>query len=79
MPVKPHRSKVEVRSDAGSFLFLYLADTHMIEIHKRGQVFQIPLQDLVEFGRTSERTTFRVMPFFHKVTVDDDVVRQEFE
>lgn len=77
--VKLKRVKVEVRSDAGSFLFAYLADRHVIEVHKRGQVFEIPVLDLIEFGRASERKVFRVVPNTIQVEDDFDVIRQGFE
>jgi len=76
---KPVKRKVEVKTDAGSFLFAYHVDTHTIEVHKRGQVFVIPVLDLIEFGRTSQRVTFRVVPNVPVVDPADDVVIQKFE
>lgn len=73
------RTKVEVKTDAGSFLFAYHVDAHTIEVHKRGQVFRINVLDLVEFGRTSDRRVFRVIPESIERDPSDDVVSQEFE
>jgi len=76
----PHRNKVEVKTDGGQFLFLYHADLHVLEIHKRGLVYRIPLFDLIEFGRTSERRVFRVIPNpNHTIENGDEVIRQTFE
>lgn len=75
------RKKIEVKTDGGNFLFIYDIEKHQIEIHKRGEVYQIPLLDLVEFGRTSERKVFRVIQSNHIHIVEDEqeIVRQEFE
>ena len=73
------RTKVEVKTDAGSFLFAYHVDTHTIEVHKRGQIFRINVLDLIEFGRTSERKVFRIIPENILRDASDDIVSQEFE
>lgn len=82
LPVPAERAKrttVEVKTDAGSFLFAYHVDRHTIEVHKRGQTFTINVQDLIDFGRTSERRVFRVDPENIARDLSDDVVSQEFE
>lgn len=75
----PHRVRVEVKSDNGKFLFLYHVDKHAIEVHRRGMTYMIPLADLMDFGRTSERAIFRVHPVYVEPSDDSDIVRQEFE
>ncbi len=73
------RTKVDVKTEAGSFLFAYHVDTHVIEVHKKGQTFKVVLSDLVEFSHTSERKTFRVIPDSVAHDAEDDMVSQEFE
>ena len=82
IPVPATRTKrttVEVKTDMGSFLFAYHVDRHTIEVHKRGQTFTINVQDLIDFGRTSERKVFRIIPEISVRDASDDVVSQEFE
>lgn len=74
-----HRTRVEVKSDGGNFLFLYDVDKHAIEVHRRGLTYIIPIADLLDFGRTSERAIFRVHPVYIDPSDDTDTVKQLFE
>lgn len=75
----PHRTRVEVKSDNGKFLFRYHVDKHEIEVHRRGLTYMIPIADLLDFGRTSERAIFRVHPVYVEPSDESDTVRQGFE
>lgn len=77
--VKPHRSRVEVRSEAGTFLFVYHDDLRIIEVRKRGKIYHVPVRDLVDFGRTSEREVFMVETLYPQAKDGEDVIRQGFE
>jgi hypothetical protein len=71
---------IEVKSDSGNFLFLYRLKDHAIEIHRRGMVFKIKIQDLEDFGRTSQRNVLRVYPTVIENEGDGgEVVKQIFE
>jgi len=72
----PHN--IEVKSDAGNFLFLYNLKDHAIEVHRRGMVFKIKIQDLEDFGRTSQRNVMRVYPIIAESS-GDEIVNQVFE
>lgn len=74
--IKSATKSVEVKSEGGHFLFLYLPESHEIEVHRRGLVYKLRVQDLIDFGRTSQRKVFRVIP---TQLAHDDTVRQGFE
>jgi hypothetical protein len=69
---------IEVKSDAGNFLLLYRLKDHAIEIHRRGMVFVVKVEDLEDFGRTSQRNVMRVYPTIIE-SGGDEVVKQVFE
>lgn len=76
---QPHNRVVAIKSDGGNYLLSYHVDSRVLEVHRRGCTYMIPMQDLIDFGRTSERSIFRVVPTARVVDVAEDVVRQEFE
>lgn len=71
--------KVEVKTTGGSFLFGYEVESHVLEVHRKGLTYRIPIADLIEFGRTAQKTVLRVQPIYQPVTDGDEVVRQGFE
>lgn len=78
MPDEQTLRKIEVKTSGGNHLFTY--EGHCLEIHRRGQVFRIPIADLVDFSRTSQKTIYRVNPILPRVyEPDEEIVRQEFE
>ncbi len=54
-----HR-KFTVRSDDGKHLFTFDGQNQIIEIRMRGSTYQVPLWQLQEFLRTSQRDTLKV-------------------
>ncbi len=77
--IKSATKSIEVKSEGGHFLFLYLPEGHEIEVHRRGLVYKLKVQDLIDFGRTSQRNVFRVMPVQPAHDDHGDIVRQGFE
>lgn len=78
----PKKRIIKIKSmREGFFLCLYNVETHSLEFHKKSQTFTVPLHDLIEFGRTSQRDTFRVVAEDIKPDVLDgeDEVKREFE
>ena len=81
-PKNPTERNVEVKTEGGNFLFLYSPKEQKLEIHRRGLVYMVSLHDLIEFGRTSQRKVFRILPAMPGTGIieqDNEVVRQEFE
>lgn len=71
---------VDVKTDGGNFLFMYRVEDQVLTIFRRGLVYEVPLYDLIEFGRTSERRAFRVQPINPNKTEDgENVTRGGFE
>jgi len=83
-PKSDNQRDIEVKTEGGNFLFLYSTKDQKLEFHRRGLVYTVNLHDLIEFGRTSQRKVFRVVPTMGEGIVngrdaDAEIVRQEFE